>query len=247
MLQTAACSFRTSATLAAGLLCVEMRPFRFPPAGRGPLVAGAIFLLVLLTAHLFAASIFELLNSEAVVSLDGAVWEWCQAHSSLTLLAAMSLVSAVHGTIGILMLTAITAAGWYLAGHRGACVRLLMAVPTGMVLNALVKAAIHRTRPDWALVVLPSSASFPSGHVAEATVFYGLLALAAVKTGARAAVKSVLGVTSVVLVMLVASSRVILGVHYASDCVGAAFEGLLWVAACSYGRLATDTSPAGEA
>ena len=46
-----------------------------------------------------------------------------------------------------------------------------------MLLNMVVKMLVDRSRPSWAVVDLPLSASFPSGHVAEATVFHGTLAI----------------------------------------------------------------------
>src|ERR1041385_1006306 len=55
---------------------------------------------------------------------------------------------------------------------------LIVAVPGGMLLNELIKVAVHRPRPflegpfvDW------SGYSFASGHTIGATLLYGQLAL----------------------------------------------------------------------
>lgn len=202
------------------------------PSIRWFLVAGATFVAVLLAAHLLASPLVNLLNSDAVGRLDRAAWESGRSHPGSTFLAVMTFVSALHGTVGILVLTAIGAWGWRRCGHLDACVRLLLAVPAGMLLNVLVKAAIHRVRPDWALVDLPRSYSFPSGHVAEATVFYGSLALEATALGMRKIQRLAVALGAVALIALVATSRIVLGVHFMSDCVGAAFEGVIWLAAC---------------
>lgn len=187
---------------------------------------------ILLAAHLLASPLLSLLDSDGVLRLDRAAWEYARSHSSPAALALMRVVSDIHGTVGILVLTAIGAWGWQRCGHVDACARLLLAVPAGMLLNVLVKAAIQRVRPDWALVDLPRSASFPSGHVAEATVFYGSLALEATALGLRQFRLMVLALGAVAMIALVAISRVFLGVHFMSDCAGAALEGALWLAAC---------------
>ncbi len=213
-----------------------MPDIRPSPSIRWFLIAGATFVAVLLAAHLLASPLVGLLNSDGVRRFDRAAWEVARSHSGSTSLAVMTLVSAMHGTIGILVLTAAGAWGWRRCGHLDACVRLLLAVPAGMLLNVLVKAAIHRVRPDWALVDLPGSYSFPSGHVAEATVFYGSLALEATALGLRKIQRLAVALGAVAMIALVAGSRVVLGVHFMSDCVGAAFEGALWLAACFNGR-----------
>jgi len=150
-------------------------------------------------------------------------------------LAAMGCISVMHGSVGILLLTAVGAWAWQRCGRLDACVRLIFAVPVGMLLNVLVKAAIHRVRPDWSVVELPHSFSFPSGHAAETTVFYGALALEATVQGMRR-LRIVLSLGAMAMVSLVASSRIFLGVHFLSDCIGGVVEGLLWLAACFHRR-----------
>ncbi|MDP9124332.1 MAG: phosphatase PAP2 family protein [Pseudomonadota bacterium] len=189
---------------------------------------------VLLAATLLASPLFDLLNSDAVRRFDRAAWEFGRSLSGPGLLAVMTFVSALHGTVGILVLTAMGAWNWRRCGHLDAGVRLLLVVPAGMLLNVLVKVAIHRVRPDWALVDLPRSFSFPSGHVAETTVFYGSLALETIARGGRKIRRLAVALGAMTMIALVASSRIILGVHFLSDCVGAAGEGALWLAACFF-------------
>lgn len=103
----------------------------------------------------------------------------------------------------------------------------------GMFLNVLMKLAFHRARPHFAdPILILTTYSFPSGHVAASTIFYGLGAVS-VFGQTRAVHWRVLAViAAVVAIVLVAFSRTYLGVHYLSD-VGATFaEGVAWVAFC---------------
>jgi undecaprenyl-diphosphatase len=204
---------------------------------------GASFAAVLGAAYLFSSPLQSLLSSEAVKGIDRAAWQLGQSQLSPALWTAIQAVSDVHGTVGILVLTAACAWGWRRYGHLDACVRLLVAVPAGMLLNVFVKAAVHRVRPDWALVELPHSFSFPSGHVAEATVFYGSLAMEAAALNLRRPRKVAIALGAVAMIAIVACSRIVLGVHFFSDCVGAFLEGALWLGAC-FSRRPMKSSPA---
>ncbi|MDE2298246.1 MAG: phosphatase PAP2 family protein, partial [Burkholderiales bacterium] len=154
--------------------------------------------------------------------------------ASVPFTEAMRWVGILQGTAGMLAMTAVAAALLWRAGQRRAVPVLLLCVPGGMLLNVAVKHAVHRPRPDWGYALqMPASFSFPSGHVAGATLFYGVAVVwlwPRLRTGwARGA----LSIAAVSMVLLVALSRIVLGVHYASDCVGAVLEGLLWLAICA--------------
>ncbi len=194
-------------------------------------IVGVAFVALMACAHAFSSALRQWLSCDAVVDSDRAAWLYGRVHSNATVLATMRGISVMHGTVGILMLTAVGAWTWQRCGRLDACVRLMFAVPVGMLLNVFLKAAIHRVRPDWSVVELPRSFSFPSGHVAETTVFYGALALEASVQGMRR-LRIALALGAVAMVTLVASSRIFLGVHFLSDCIGGLVEGLFWLAAC---------------
>ncbi|MBV9890259.1 MAG: phosphatase PAP2 family protein, partial [Rhizobacter sp.] len=96
---------------------------------------------------------------------------------------------------------------------------------------ALLKLAFHRGRPsfDDPFVTL-ATYSFPSGHVAGSTIFYGLLVVAvfARTTSARWRALAVAG--ALLAVALVAFSRMLLGAHFLSDVIAAFAEGAAWLA-----------------
>lgn len=108
----------------------------------------------------------------------------------------------------------------------GAVVSFLGAVS----LNGLLKTFFARPRPD---VFPPLTAvhtySFPSGHTVAAISLYGFLAFAFWQAGQkwRAALPAV-------WVLLIALSRVYLGVHYPSDVIGALTFGGIWLLGMIY-------------
>jgi undecaprenyl-diphosphatase len=77
-----------------------------------------------------------------------------------------------------------------------------------------------------------STYSFPSGHTAAATVFYGLLACYLLRRVQAWPARAAIAAACCLMVALVALSRMYLGVHYLSDVLAASAEGAAWLATC---------------
>lgn len=89
----------------------------------------------------------------------------------------------------------------------------------------LSKLLIGRARPVSALIDIPKSFSFPSGHTLTSIVFYVLLCYLLVCNKSKKT-KIICLTLSILFVMLIALSRVYLGVHYFSDVIGGFIIGI---------------------
>ena len=99
----------------------------------------------------------------------------------------------------------------------------------GSLLNEILKRIFIRPRPDLHRLITEIGYSFPSGHSMNSMIFYGLMAWLLVRYarpryGYPAAV--ILGL----LILLIGTSRIYLGVHYASDVIAGFIMGLAWLA-----------------
>ena len=87
------------------------------------------------------------------------------------------------------------------------------------IVNLMVKYIVKRPRPDVVALIVERGYSFPSGHSMLAMAVFGYIAYVIYKTMKNKGLKLILGFLSCLIGVLIALSRVYLGVHYFSDIV----------------------------
>jgi len=192
--------------------------------------------LLLAAASVFGDLAEDVMEKDAITVMDTQVSQWFHLHAFEPLTSFMRAVSAMHTVAGMAVLVALLAAYlWRVKAHYWV-LALLLSVPGGMLLNVLFKYVFQRNRPvfEQPLVTLLTY-SFPSGHTAAATLFYGLLASYLMIARPRWSVRLGTAVLCVGMVLLVALSRVYLGAHYVSDVLAAMAESVAWLAICITG------------
>lgn len=129
----------------------------------------------------------------------------------------------------LLDLAALLLAGWLLRRGRRRSALLLVAVVAGAyLLSSLTKLVVARSRPSFVDAVYSArGASFPSGHATGSAAFYTALVVVLAPLVAIG-VRRLLLAVAVALPLLVAATRVLLGVHFASDVVAGLLLGWGW-------------------
>jgi undecaprenyl-diphosphatase len=140
------------------------------------------------------------------------------------LLDELDKTYVVGGILVVVFIVLLFVRGWRLA--LGAC----LVTGLGWVTTLVVKAVVAQPRPSTAglghvLHVSPATLSYPSGHVVFATAL--VTALAMVCRGALS--RTIVLVLGAVFVLLVAWSRLYVGVHYSTDVVGGILNGIAGV------------------
>lgn len=166
---------------------------------------------------------------EGVVPGDIAIARAVQRPASVEIDALSKFASLVGddfpsmvglGLVGVVMLIAV--------GRRDLGVFLGVAAALRAVGPGL-KSLIASPRPTSeavAVVVQADGLGFPSGHAMGAALFYGAITVIAPQVVASRLVARGLQVAAVVMMALIALSRVRLGVHWPSDVVGGLLFGL---------------------
>lgn len=112
---------------------------------------------------------------------------------------------------------------------RREAVLLTATVMGGWLVNSAMKALVGRPRPEIVPHLMEAGgASFPSGHSFNAAVVYVAIALAFAAMATRQSARLTIIGSAVVLSLLVAASRVWLGVHFPSDVLAGWLGGAGW-------------------
>lgn len=201
----------------------EPRALHRPQAWAGVALGAALAFAALLPLALGAPRAWDLAAADALArAVTPAVRE------------ALDALSTLHAPRFVLAWTALAALG--IAVRRrdaGGAALLVAAVIGGSAVNHVVKHAVERARPHAdALASLAGDHSFPSGHVASATLLWGALALLVALGARRRATVLAAGAGAAVIVAAVGVARVALGRHYPSDVLAAVVLGVGWLALC---------------
>jgi membrane-associated phospholipid phosphatase len=190
-----------------------------------------IFIVFALAGVLFAGLAANVAAGGWLVQLDSRVAGWVQPRTlpGLTqMVVAFTHLHAPWVVTGYVVL-AVAFLAW--RGHWHWLAGLVAVLPSGMVLNWLLKQVFQRPRPEQALLVLDSY-SFPSGHAMCSTLLYGLLAAALLSRTRQAPARAAIMLGAAALAALASMSRVYLGVHYLSDVLAGMALATAWLALC---------------
>ena len=187
-------------------------------------------LMLIGASWLFGGISEDVLTGDPLTIVDQYVAQWFRAHATSLMTEFMLVISNLHGVVAITLYVAALAV-YLLWKHDWLWLCCLgVTVPGGMLLNVVMKHAFQRARPnlDGPLLTL-TTYSFPSGHVAGTALFYGLLAAMLVSKVNVWRWQLLIAFAAIALVVLVALSRLYLGVHYLSDVLAAFAEAVAWL------------------
>ena len=169
---------------------------------------------------LLVGAVFFLAWAFPVWPGDEAVLASFQGWQSSELAAFFRILSNV-GRVPVAVTLVFAATALLLLNRRRADALLLALIIVPMALGPLLKLAVGRPRPEYAIFdPIPQSLSFPSGHASFALIFGGILIYLAGKRVRHAWARRGLIGGLVLLILLLGVSRVSLGVHWPSDVIG---------------------------
>ncbi len=217
----------------------ELRAFlarRFSPEGEVGLYFTVGFLVSAALAVMFgllADEIFEVATKPQ--PLDFAIGSAFAGLRSPALTRFMKALTFLGSAPFVVALTSLVIILLIVERHMISALLFAGSVVGGFGLESTLKIVFGRARPAlWPALVTENTYSFPSGHATMSTVLFGgIVAVVFHLSRRRAILRAVRTGTLFVCVFLVfgvATSRIYLGAHWASDTAAGVMVGLFWVA-----------------
>lgn len=147
--------------------------------------------------------------------------QYIEFFSYVTMLGSTALVAAFTLCAALLL-------SFFARRGKALSFGLLIAVGGAALTEVILKDLIARERPLGALVH-ESTYSFPSGHASVSLALFGFLALCVYHLIEHKTYRAVLMAVLIGTALLIASSRVYLGIHYPTDVLAGLGIGALWV------------------
>jgi undecaprenyl-diphosphatase len=187
-----------------------------------------IFVVVLVAAALVGWVFDSVDENSGFARYDKSAAQFGADHASTGSTHVLEFLTQ-FGATGLLLVVMALIGGFQAWRHHKFTVLIYLAV-VGIgvsLLNNGLKLLVHRERPVVLQLTHAGGYSFPSGHTAAAAACWAAIALVVARkwprAGRRAAVVVVLVIT-----LAVASSRVLLGVHWLTDVIAGAIVGWTW-------------------
>ena len=173
------------------------------------------------------AQLADEVREQDTLRFDEAVLRAVNTLATPTLDAAVIGLTQLGGPVGVVVLTAgLTGLFWFRNMRRFAA-QLMVGVGGAVLLNVLLKTVFQRDRPQlWERIVTENSYSFPSGHAMASSA----LAFSAIVLFWPTKWRWPVLVVSLLYMLVIAFTRLYLGVHYPTDILAGWLVSGAWVA-----------------
>src|SRR3954453_21522814 len=192
--------------------------------------------LIIATALVLAAAVgiglvVVMIRSHAgLAALDLKFAKYGAAHASHSATVVMKDISMLASTpVVIVLALAVTIVEMIRHPSKALPLFMVLVVAGQLALSNLIKFLVARARPDIDRLTGAVGSSFPSGHSTAAAATFAALALVLTRNKSRR-VKIAGAAIAAGLAAMVASTRVLLGVHWLTDVVAGLLLGWGWFA-----------------
>ena len=191
-----------------------------PNIDRRRVATTAIAGYVLLTAALLLVGwiAHHLVFDDAIGHAELDFTRWVSEHRNGFLDSMARTGSSLSDAFTVIGVTLGATVMLWATGHRRQALVLPVALVVELTVFLTVSTLVGRDRPDVdPLGAVPSTSSFPSGHVAAALVLYVGMVVIVASLNPRHRVNRIGAVLAVLAVLYVASSRIYEGMHHPTD------------------------------
>ncbi|HKV91858.1 MAG TPA: phosphatase PAP2 family protein [Candidatus Angelobacter sp.] len=197
-----------------------------------PIAFFEVAIVISLAAAILCLFVFVWLGREMragdTLRFDGAIRNWVHQFAS----PGMTILMKIFSMLGAQILAVVLVVAFVIFARlrwKRAALWLAIAMAGALVLEASLKYAYHRIRPQAYFIPEPDSYSFPSGHALTSFCFYGVLAGLVTDRIKSLSWRIAVWTAATLLVIAIGLSRIYLGVHYPSDVLAGYLAATVWV------------------
>ena len=168
-----------------------------------------------------------------VARYDAGAARWGANHATASSTRVLRDISMLGGTVVTIVVGVVVAVTEWIRSRRAAVIAFMATVIVGevLVMNA-TKFLVDRQRPDIRQLTGFSGSSFPSGHATAAAATFAAAAFLLGRARSRRVKAAYAGLAAAIAVA-VATTRVLLGVHWVTDVLAGLALGWGWFALSS--------------
>lgn len=208
----------------AQLLQARLTPNRYTGLPLTLIVIAALYI-----AALLGGLVEELLEAEELVRLDEGINRLIGPIRTDAMITAFIWITDFGGSVALIAVVLVT------TGLLWAHCRRLMIAPLWLtfigsqITTFAGKYVLLRQRPEFVTEISAFTPSFPSGHATGAMAVYGFIAYIVARDLMTTRQRFEMTYWTAVLICLIGFSRVLLGLHYASDVAAGFLVGGFWL------------------
>ena len=194
----------------------------------GGAMVGAFFIVLFAAALGVGWVLSGTDDGSGIARWDVAAAEWGRDHATRTSTTILGALTNFGSTVPLMSVMVLI--GVYHAvrrNDRGPAIYLAIVGIGVTLINNALKLIVDRDRPDIAQLAGHSGPSFPSGHSAAAAACWAAIALVVARRSSRNC-RFLAATLAAVVAVVVATTRVLLGVHWLSDVVAGVVVGWAW-------------------
>lgn len=206
---------------------------RFDPATTTGLGLTSAVLILITTATLIGILVLMVRSNYGLVRYDSVIARWSMRYAASLPTGALRFISQFGGAVVIIPIAIVFALFESLrVRSRSVWAFLFLVIGGQFFLANAIKFLVDRSRPTLDQLTGFSGTSFPSGHATAAAATYAAFALL---IGMRRSVnvRAISFGIAVAFAIIIAGTRVLLGVHWVTDNVAGLLLGWAWFAVCS--------------
>jgi membrane-associated phospholipid phosphatase len=189
--------------------------------------------LIVLGGLVLAVLTFAVRNAEGGIGLDTSAGDWGVRHATPFTTDVLETLSDVGKPTSIAALAVVLAiVETWRTRSRWVVPFLVLVVAGNGIVTTTIKNLVERVRPTLNPIAETLGPSFPSGHSSWSAAFFAAAALLLARGRGHRARVALAGLAAGGAVAI-ASTRVLLGVHWLSDVLAGLAVGWAWFAVCA--------------